>query len=136
MIAVKEMEQVSRRLQDLRDEFISWALSTLPDCFLNGHRTQRLYNNINLSFKYIEGEALVLHLSDKGIAVSTGSACSSHSLRPSDTLISIGLDTDAAQGSLRITLGRDNTKDQMDFLKFNLQDTLNRLRDMSPLTPT
>jgi cysteine desulfurase len=134
-IALKEMDKNSDRLQDLRDDFIDWALSTLPDCFLNGHRTQRLYNNINLGFKYIEGESLVLHLSDKGLAVSTGSACSSHSLRPSDTLIAIGLDTDDAQGSLRITLGRENTKEQLNYLKQNLQEIVKRLRAMSPLTP-
>lgn len=134
-IAEKELQETSTKLIQLRDDFIEWALETLPDCTLNGSWNHRLYNNINLSLKYIEGEALVLSLSDKGIAVSTGSACSSHSMKPSDTLIAIGLNTDEAQGSLRITLGRENTKEQMEYVKQCLYDTVNYLRNISPLVP-
>jgi len=100
---------------------------------LNGHPTQRLPNNINLGFRFIEGESIVLDLDMEGIATSTGSACSSKSLDPSHVLLAIGLKPEEAHGSLRVSLGRFITEEDVNYLLEKLPSVIERLRKMSPL---
>ena len=100
---------------------------------LNGHPEKRLPGNVNLSFEFIEGEALLLSLDLKGIAGSSGSACTSGSLDPSHVLLAIGLSHEIAHGSLRLTLGDDNTDQEIDYVIEVLPEIVNRLREMSPL---
>jgi cysteine desulfurase len=99
---------------------------------LNGHPVKRLPNNAHFCFGLIEGESLVLYLDKKGIAASTGSACSSKSLEPSHVLLGIGLKHEEAHGSLRVTLGRENTKEEIDYVLKVLQEEVEKLRSMSP----
>lgn len=100
---------------------------------MNGSRTERLPNNINVSIEFIEGESLLLNLDLKGIAASSGSACTSGSLDPSHVLLAIGLSHEVAHGSLRLTLGRDNTDADVDYVLETLPPIVERLREMSPL---
>jgi len=100
---------------------------------LNGSQSERLCNNVNISFKYVEGESLLLSLDAEGIAVSTGSACSSRSLEPSHVLLSIGLRPEMAHGSLRFTLSRFTTEEEIDHVLEVLPRVVKRLRDISPL---
>jgi len=100
---------------------------------LNGHPKKRLYNNVNISFRYVEGEALLLSLDMKGIAASSGSACSSGSLDPSHVLLAMGLPHESAHGSIRMTLGRDNTEEDIEYVLEVLPEIVERLRAMSPL---
>jgi cysteine desulfurase len=130
-VAKKNMKKESERLTKLRDRLIKGVLA-IPDCWLNGHPTQRLPGNAHFSFRYIEGESLVLHLDMKGIAASTGSACSSKELKPSHTLLAIGLKPEEAHGSLRLTLGRDNTDEDADYLLSTLPGIVENLRKISP----
>jgi len=131
-IAEEEMPKESPRLTILRDKLISRILEVGDTC-LNGHPTKRLPNNANFSFKYIEGEALLLRLDDKGIAASTGSACSSKSAEPSHVLLALGLKPEDARGSLRLTLGRWTTKDEVDYVSGVLPPIVEELRSLSPL---
>jgi len=117
----------------LRDKLIDGILNNIEESYLNGHRTRRLSNNANFRFSYIEGESLILHLDMKGIAASTGSACSSHSLKPSHVLTAIGLTPEQAHGSLRLTLGPDNTESEVDYVLDAIPEVVNKLRAMSPL---
>lgn len=117
----------------LRDAIIEGILKKIPEVRLNGHRTKRLPNNANLSITYIEGEAMLLNLDMKGIAVSTGSACTSSSLEPSHVLLAIGLAHEVAHGSLRFSLGRWSTKADVDYLLETLPPIVANLRAMSPL---
>jgi len=121
------------RIQKLRDELIDAVLQEIPYTRLNGGREHRLPNNANFSFSYIEGESLVLRLSAKGVAGSTGSACSSKKLEPSHVLLAIGLDPVDAHGSLRLTLGRDTTKADIHYVTEVLPAVVDELRQMSPL---
>ena len=121
------------RIQKLRDELIDAVLQEIPYTRLNGGREHRLPNNANFSFSYIEGESLVLRLSAKGVAGSTGSACSSKKLEPSHVLLAIGLDPVDAHGSLRLTLGRDTTKADIHYVTEVLPAIVDELRQMSPL---
>ena len=105
----------------------------IPYVRLNGHPVERLPGNVNLSFEFIEGESLLLSLDLKGIAASSGSACTSGSLDPSHVLLAIGLSHEIAHGSLRITLGYENTDDDIDYLFTVLPEIVERLRMMSPL---
>jgi len=132
-IARKEMTQEIKRLTKIRDYMINQIINNVDDCYLNGHPRKRLPGNINLVFKYIEGESLVLSLDMEGIGASTGSACSSQSLEPSHVLIAIGLKPEEAHGSLRLTLGRFNDKSDANFLLEKLPPIVKRLRDISPL---
>ncbi|MBM3309015.1 MAG: aminotransferase class V-fold PLP-dependent enzyme, partial [Candidatus Altiarchaeales archaeon] len=100
--------------------------------WLNGHPTQRLPNNVNVSFKHIEGESILLMLDEKGIAASTGSACSSKSLAPSHVLTAIGLKPEESHGSLRMTLGKQNTMEDIDYALEVLPEAVNKLRKISP----
>ncbi len=121
------------RIQALRDLLIDTVLDEIPDTRLNGGREHRLPNNANFSFSYIEGESLVLRLNAKGIEASTGSACSSKKLEPSHVLLAIGLNPVDAHGSLRLTLGRDTTQADIEYVCDVLPPIVDELRQMSPL---
>jgi cysteine desulfurase len=127
-----EMEPEARYLTKLRDKLITSALE-IEDAYLNGHATRRLSNNTNFRFSYIEGEAIVLSLDSEGIAASSGSACSSKSAEPSHVLIAIGLSPEEARGSLRISLGKYNTEEEIDYISQILPKVVKRLRTISPL---
>ncbi|MEW6328733.1 MAG: cysteine desulfurase NifS [Candidatus Micrarchaeota archaeon] len=131
-IARAEMKREGERLTRLRDKMITELLK-IDDSWLNGHPKKRLPNNANFGFRYIEGEAMVLYLDAKGIAASTGSACSSHSLQPSHVLLALGLSPEEAHGSLRLTLGRENAARDADYLLDVLPPIVEKLRKMSPL---
>jgi cysteine desulfurase len=132
-IAKAEIEQEAKRQINLRDKIIKWVTENIEDSYLNGHPTQRLPNNVNLGFKYVEGESIVLDLDTEGIATSTGSACSSKSLDPSHVLLAIGLKHEDAHGSLRISLGRFTTDEDVDYFLDKLPNVIERLREISPL---
>ncbi len=132
-IAPKEMVQESRRESNLRDRLEKMIRENINHCQLNGHPTQRLPNTLNISFEFIEGESLILNLDLKGIAASTGSACTSGSLEPSHVLMAMGVAPEIAQGSIRFSLGRDNRKEDIDYTVENLVEIVTRLREMSPL---
>lgn len=134
-IAGTEIEEEAQRLTKLRDRLIRGALDKVPSSFLNGHPTQRLPNNANVRFSYIEGESLILSLDMLGIACSSGSACTSKTLEPSHVLLGIGLKHEEAHGSLLFTLGKQNTQDDVDYVVGALPDIVKRLRAISPLTP-
>lgn len=131
-LARAEMRSEGERLVRLRDKMITNALR-IEEARLNGHPTKRLPNNTNFSFRYIEGEAMVLYLDAKGIAASTGSACSSQSLQPSRVLLALGLSPEEAHGSLRLTLGKENTERDVDYMLEVLPPIIGKLRKMSPL---
>lgn len=133
-IANRDMEKKMAHVQLLRENLIAGIQGKISDCKLNGHPEMRLPGNANFCFSYIEGESLLLNLDIKGIAVSTGSACASGSLDPSHVLLAMGLSHEAAQGSLRITLGRDNTQEDVDYCLEILPQIVERLRSMSPLS--
>ena len=117
----------------MRDKIINGVLNNISHVKLNGDREKRLANNINFSFEFIEGESLLLMLDAKNIFASSGSACTSGSLDPSHVLLAIGLPHELAHGSLRITLGRHNTQEEIDYFLNVLPDIVKKLRDMSPL---
>jgi cysteine desulfurase len=132
-IAIAELPTEAPRLAALRDRLIAEVLSTIPDSHLNGHPVERLPNNAHFRFAGIEGESLLLSMRDEGIAVSTGSACSSKTLEPSRTLISCGLLHEEAHGSLEFTFGRYSRDSDIDRVMSVLPGIVKRLRQMSPL---
>ncbi len=132
-LAKEEMDEESLRQIKLREKIIKWVTENIEDSYLNGHPTQRLPNNVNIGFRYIEGESIVLDLDMEGIAASTGSACSSKSLEPSHVLTAIGLKPEEAHGSLRVSLGRFTTEEDIDHFLEKLPGVIERLRKMSPL---
>ena len=132
-IASEEMKDDNARLAMLRDELIYRLTTEIPEAQLTGHPTKRLPGTASFVFKYIEGESLLLMLDAEGICASTGSACSSKSLEPSHVLLAIGLPHEIAHGSLRLTLGYENTKEEMDMVVDNLKRIITNLRNMSPL---
>jgi cysteine desulfurase len=132
-IAMEEMERDLLRLSCLATRLYQAIKSRIPDVKLNGHPVHRLPGTMNISFKFIEGESIVLGLDMEGIAVSTGSACSSGSLEPSHVLIAMGLSHEIAQGSIRFSLGRGNTEAEMDTVVEVLDRVVTRMRKMSPL---
>ncbi len=127
------MEQESARLIALRDRLKDGILEKIPHARLNGHPTERLPGNLNISFEFIEGESILLFLDHAGICASTGSACTSGSLEPSHVMLAIGLPHEQAHGSLRLTLGEENTEEEVDYLLGVLPGIVERLRTMSPL---
>ena len=131
-LGLKRMEKDREHMKKLRDTLIKNIL-TIEESYLNGHKTKRLVNNAHFRFTAIEGESLNLMLDDKGIAASTGSACSSTKLQPSHVLLGIGLKPEEAHGSLRLTLGRYNTMDEIEYVSEVLPDIVKNLRNMSPL---
>ena len=132
-LAVAEMPEVTPRLEKMRDRLIHGILDTIPYSKLNGHPTDRLPGNCNISFEFIEGESMLLLLDAAGIAASSGSACTSGSLDPSHVLLAIGLPHEKAHGSLRLTLDWDNTDAEIDEVLQKLPPIVQRLREMSPL---
>jgi len=132
-MAYDKLEENNKHLTDLRDLYISEVEAKIPYVKLNGHREKRLPGNANISFKFIEGESLLLNLDIKGICASSGSACTSGSLDPSHVLLAIGLIHEVAHGSLRISFGIENTKEDVKVLVEELIEIVSRLRDMSPL---
>lgn len=131
-IAVTNFDQENARLTKLRDYLIKNILESISDSHLNGHPTNRLSNNINISFARVEGESLLLELDYYGIAASTGSACSSASLEPSHVLLATGLKPEQTHGSLRFSLGRFTTKSEVDYLLKVLPQVINKFRALSP----
>jgi cysteine desulfurase len=134
-IAMEEMDEESKRLIELRDFLVNELLEVIPESFLNGHPKQRLPNNVNIRYSYIEGEALIMSLDEVGIQVSSGSACAAKTLEPSHTLLACGLKHEEAHGSLVFTLGKNNNRQQMVYIVEQLPAIVHRLRAMSPLTP-
>jgi len=132
-IAYSDIEETAAFVSSMRDYLIQQIEEKIPYIRLNGHRTQRLPNNVNFSFRYIEGEALLLSLDFKGIAASSGSACTSGSLDPSHVLLAIGLPHEIAHGSLRLTIGEETTMEDIDYVVESLVEIVDRLRKMSPL---
>jgi cysteine desulfurase len=132
-IAHREMAEEAARLTGLRDMFIAYLQQRIDDTYLNGHPVQRLPNNVNVSIKYIEGESILLNLDMKGICASTGSACSSGNLEPSHVLLSMGCSHEHAHGSLRFTLGKWTTEEELKKVLDVLPPIIEKLRAMSPL---
>ena len=125
-------ERVAKEIE-VRDYLIDRVLKEIPYCRLNGHRTDRLPNNANFSFRFVEGESLLIMLDMKGICASSGSACTSGSLDPSHVLLAIGLPHEIAHGSLRLTINEEITKEDIDYVVDNLKEIVAHLRNMSPL---
>lgn len=132
-LAVNEMDEEIPRLTALRSKLIDGILNTIPHARLNGHSTDRLPGNINISFEFIEGESMLLLLDMQGIYASSGSACTSGSLDPSHVLLAIGLPHEKAHGSLRLSMGHFTTEADVDYVLEKLPPIVSRLRDMSPL---
>jgi len=132
-IAAVTMEERGTYKRELRDYLISRLQQEVPYCQLNGDPLKRLPNNVNMSFRFIEGESLLIMLDMKGICASSGSACTSGALDPSHVLLAMGLSHEVAHGSLRLTLGDDTTKDDLDYTVAMIQEIVQKLRDMSPL---
>lgn len=132
-IAMTEMEERMKKETELRDYLIERILKEIPYTRLNGHSRKRLPNNVNISFQFVEGESILIMLDMAGICASSGSACTSGSVDPSHVLLAIGLPHEIAHGSLRLTLGYENTKEEMDTVVDNLKRIITNLRNMSPL---
>jgi len=130
-LGLKRMKDDAERMIAFRDRLIKETLK-IDDSWLNGHPVKRLPNNAHFCFGLIEGESLILYLDEKGIAASTGSACSSKSLEPSHVLLKIGLKHEEAHGSLRITLGRENTREEIDYVIKAIPEVVEKLRAISP----
>jgi cysteine desulfurase len=127
----QEMESESKRLSGLRDRLKNSVMSQLDECFINGTMEHHLPNNINISFAFVEGESLLMGIND--IAVSSGSACTSATLEPSYVLKALGVGEDLAHTSIRFGLGRFNTEEEVDYVVSRVVETVNRLRELSPL---
>lgn len=132
-LATKNIKENSEKLLAIRERLFQEISQTIPYVKLNGHREKRLPGNVNFSFEFIEGESLLLMLDMKGVCASSGSACTSGSLDPSHVLLAIGLSHEIAHGSLRISLGIENTMEDIDYLMEVLPPVVQRLREMSPL---
>lgn len=132
-LARLRLEEDSKHLTKLRDKLIEQVLEGISESHLNGHATKRLPNNAHFRFSGIEGESLILELDGKGIAASTGSACSSKKLEPSHVLMAIGLNEVEAHGSVRLTLGRENTEEEVEYVVECLKESVGKLRAISPL---
>lgn len=132
-LANKELEVQRKHLMTLRDKLITGIKEKIPYVIFNGHPEKRLPHNVNVCFEFIEGESLLLNLDLKGICASSGSACTSGSLNPSHVLLAIGLKHEVAHGSLRLTLGKDNTEEDINYVLEVLPGIVDKLRQMSPL---
>ncbi|MDD3653807.1 MAG: cysteine desulfurase NifS [Desulfotomaculaceae bacterium] len=131
-LVVSELKDESQRLARLRDKIIKGVLERIPYVHVNGHPTKRLPNLVNFTFEYVEGESLLFSLDMAGIAASSGSACTADSVDPSHVLLAMGIPTEIARGSLRLTLGRDNNDEDIEYLLDVLPPVMGRLRAMSP----
>lgn len=134
-VALADLETRSGHVRGLRDKFVEGIFEKADHVRLNGHPTQRLPGNANISVEYVEGESILLSLDMKGIAASSGSACTSGSLEPSHVLRAMGIPHEIAHGSLRFTFGRDNTEEDIDYILEVVPEIIERLRSMSPLYP-
>lgn len=132
-LAFQTMEERTKKEKEMRDHLVKRIMEEIPYARLNGHREKRLPNNVNISFQFIEGESLLIMLDMAGICASSGSACTSGSLDPSHVLLAIGLPHEIAHGSLRMTLGEENTMEQMDYVVEQIKEIVKKLRAMSPL---
>ncbi len=132
-IATENINEKNEKIIELRDILINGLLEKIPDTILNGDREKRLPGNVNVCFKYIEGESILLMLDMKGVCASSGSACTSGSLEPSHVLLALGLEHEIAHGSLRLTLSKYNTQKDVKYLLEILPEIVQKLRDMSPL---
>ena len=132
-LATADIEGRAAAMAAIRDHMIDRIMKEIPYVKLNGHRTRRMCGNVNVSFRFIEGESLLLHLDLKGIAASSGSACTSGSLDPSHVLLAIGLPHEIAHGSLRLSLSEENTMEEADYAADCLAEIVGKLRAMSPL---
>lgn len=132
-LATVNMEKRTEAERKIRDHLISRIEKEIPYAKLNGDRTKRLPNNVNFSFRFIEGESMLILLDGKGICASSGSACTSGSLDPSHVLLAIGLPHEIAHGSLRLSISDDTTMEDADFVVDNLKEIVGHLREMSPL---
>jgi cysteine desulfurase len=132
-LAYYNLDKKREKLLKLRNKLIDRISTEVPECILNGHPEKRLPGNVNFSFKYIEGESLLLYLDMEGISASSGSACTSGSLDPSHVLMSIGLPHEIAHGSLRLSLSEYNTEEEVDYTVEKIITVVKRLRQMSPL---
>ncbi|MGM0608606.1 MAG: cysteine desulfurase family protein, partial [Candidatus Muiribacteriota bacterium] len=128
-----EDKDFNKRISKLRDDFEDFVLKEIPEVQINGKRDKRLPGTSNISFEFVEGESILLMLDYKGISVSTGSACSSDSLEPSQVLKSMGLDDEKAHASVRFSLGIQNTQQEIDYVKNVIKEVITKLRDISPL---
>lgn len=128
-----EIDEKITKLTALRDKFINSIKANIPDVHLNGHPSKRLPNNINFSYKYIEGESILLWLDINGISASSGSACTSGSLDPSHVLLATGLDHGTAHGSIRFTISEEITEEEIDYVVEQMKEIVQKLRNMSPL---
>ena len=133
-LACERFKSDTAHLMKLRDMLINGMFDSIDDVFLNGHRAKRLPNNANLRFMFVEGEAMLIHLDLKGIAASTGSACSSASLDPSHVLLALGIPPEDVHGSIRFTLGRENTEEEIKYVLEVFPTIIEKLRAISPLT--
>lgn len=132
-LAYRDLENHNKKIKELRDCYVEQIKEKIPYIKINGDMEKRLPGNSNISFRFIEGESLLLNLDLKGICASSGSACTSGSLDPSHVLLAIGLPHEIAHGSLRISIGKYNTKEEIDYVVENLVEVVSRLREMSPL---
>ncbi|MFH1073905.1 MAG: cysteine desulfurase NifS [Candidatus Firestonebacteria bacterium] len=132
-IALLDMEQEAKRIAGLRDKFIEGLIKRIPEIKLNGHPVKRLPNNVNISVKYIEGESMILNLDMDGICASSGSACTSGSLEPSHVLMALGLSHELSHGSVRFTLGKNTTEEELSVVLEKFSEIVSRLRKLSPL---
>ncbi len=132
-IAYQNLEERNDKIRKLRDDLIEGILSSIPDTHLTGHLSNRLPNNASFCFEFVEGESILLRLDMEGIAASSGSACTSASLEPSHVLRAMGIPVEVSHGSLRLTLGKENTEEEINFLLQILPGIIERLRAMSPL---
>ncbi|MBU4342910.1 MAG: cysteine desulfurase NifS [Candidatus Omnitrophica bacterium] len=132
-IAARDMQKVNKHLKKLTKKLLDGLQSDLKEVYLNGHPKSRLSNTLNISFRYIEGESMLLNFDLKGILASTGSACTSGSLEPSHVLTAMGVPPDISQGSIRFSFGYENTEEDVDYCLAEIPPIVKRLRDMSPL---
>ncbi len=134
-ITKQEMQSNSERLIGLRDRLIRGLIESVPYAFLNGHPKMRLPDNVSVRYSFIEGESMLLNLDIMGVSASSGSACTSKTLEPSHVLLAIGLKHEEAHGSLMMTLGKENTEEEVDYVVGLIPGIVGRLRAISPLTP-
>jgi cysteine desulfurase len=135
-LAREELRERTTHDAELRDRFERKVIAVIPDIVLNGDRNRRLPHLSNISFRYIEGEGLLINLDLQGVAVSTGSACSSGTLEPSPVIRALGVDDEIARGSIRFSFGKDNTDADVDYTVEVLAQAVERLRSLSPLNKT
>jgi len=131
-LALRHLDEENTQVKALRDKLEAQILATCPDCMVNGDSESRLPNTLNISFEYIEGESILMMLDRFGICASSGSACTSGSLEPSHVLRAMGVPFTAAHGSIRFSLSRYNTEQEVNFVAEKLPPIINRLRELSP----